>query len=52
MLRRGLLSAISLLLALAAFSQTVARKPLPTEPLEKYDNAPAAAAMILTFRRR
>ena len=47
MLRRGLLTAISLLLAIAAFSQTVARKPLPTEPLEKYDNQPAVAAPIL-----
>src|SRR5512133_874720 len=47
MLRLGLLAAISLLLALAVFSQTVARKPLPTEPLEKYDNQPAVAAPIL-----
>src|SRR6266513_2759453 len=44
MLRLGLLTAISLLLAPAVFSQTVARKPLPTEPLEKYDNPPAVAA--------
>ena len=58
MLRLGLLTAISLLLAPAAFSQTVARKPLPTEPLEKYDNPPAVAAagtsdfagVSLTFR--
>ena len=49
MLRQGLLTAISLLLAPAAFSQTVARKPLPTEPLEKYDNQPALAAPILTI---
>jgi FG-GAP-like repeat len=49
MLRLGLLTAISLLLAAAAFSQTVARKPLPTEPLEKYDNPPAVAAPILTI---
>jgi hypothetical protein len=41
MLRLGLLTAICLLLAPAAFSQTVPRKPLPTEPLEKYDNPPA-----------
>ncbi len=47
MLRRGLLTAISLLLAPAVFSQTVARKPLPTEPLEKYDNPPAVAAQVL-----
>jgi hypothetical protein len=44
MLPHGLLTAISLLLAPAVFSQTVARKPLPTEPLEKYDNPPAVAA--------
>ena len=43
MLRRGLLTVIASLLAAAAFSQTVARKPFPTEPLEKYDNPPAAA---------
>jgi len=47
MLRLGLLAVISLLLAPAAFSQTVARKPLPTEPLEKYDNPPAIAAPVL-----
>jgi hypothetical protein len=47
MLRLGLLTVISLLLAPAAFSQTVARKPLPTEPLEKYDNPPAIAAPVL-----
>ena len=41
MLRLGLLTAVCLLLAPAAFSQTVPRKPLPTEPLEKYDNPPA-----------
>jgi hypothetical protein len=46
-LRLGLLTAISLLLAPAVFSQTVARKPLPTEPLEKYDNPPAVAAPVL-----
>jgi len=44
MLRLGFLTAISPLLAAAAFSQTVARKPLPTQPLEKYDNPPAVAA--------
>ena len=49
MLRRGLLTAISLLLAPAVFSQTVARKPLPTEPLEKYDNPPAVAALVLAI---
>src|SRR6266403_3022383 len=47
MLPLGLLTAISLLLAPAVFSQTVARKPLPTEPLEKYDNPPAVAAPVL-----
>ena len=47
MLRLGLLIAIALLLAPAGFSQTVARKPLPTEPLEKYDNSPALAAPLL-----
>src|SRR6476646_7431625 len=47
MLRLGLSTAVSLLLVSAAFSQTVARKPLPTEPLEKYDNPPAVAAPIL-----
>jgi hypothetical protein len=49
MLRLGLVTAISLLLAPAAFSQTVARKPLPKEPLEKYDNPPAVAARILAI---
>src|SRR5215831_8752103 len=46
MLRLGLLAILSVLPALAAFSQTVARKPLPTEPLEKYDNPPALAAPV------
>ena len=49
MLRLGLLTAISLLLTPAVFSQTVARKPLPTEPLEKYDNPPAVAALVLAI---
>ncbi len=49
MLRLGLVTAISLLLAPAVFSQTVARKPLPTEPLEKYDNPPAVAAPALVI---
>jgi hypothetical protein len=49
MLRLRLVTAISLLLAPAAFSQTVARKPLPTEPLEKYDNPPAVPARILAI---
>ena len=35
------------MLVSAAFSQRVARKQLPTEPLEKYDNSPAVAAPIL-----
>ena len=43
MLRLGFSTAVSLLLVSAAFSQIVARKPLPTEPLEKYDNPPAVA---------
>ena len=47
MLRRGSLIALFLLLVPAGFSQTIARKPLPTEPLEKYDNPPAVAAPIL-----
>src|SRR6476646_8842736 len=47
MLRLGLATAVSLLLVSAAFSQRVARKPLPTEPLEKYDNSPAVASPIL-----
>ena len=49
MLRLGLSTAVSLLLVPAGFSQTVARKPLPTEPLEKYDNPPAVAAPLLTI---
>ena len=49
MLRLGLLTAISLLLVPAGFSQTVARKPLPTEPLEKYDNPPAVPAQVLAI---
>jgi FG-GAP-like repeat len=47
MLRLGLFTAVSLLLVSAAFSQRVARKPLPTEPLEKYDNSPAVASPIV-----
>jgi hypothetical protein len=47
MLRLALLTAISLLLVPAGFSQTDARKPLPTERLEKYDNPPAVAAPLL-----
>ena len=49
MLRRGLSTAVSLLLVSAAFSQRVARKPLPTEPLEKYDNSPAVAEQVLAI---
>jgi FG-GAP-like repeat len=50
MLRLGLLgSVISLLLITAASSQTVSRKLLPTEPLEKYDNPPALAAPAVTI---
>ncbi len=47
MLRLGLSIAVCLLIVSAAHSQSVARKPLPTEPLEKYDNSPAVAAPIL-----
>ena len=47
MLRLGLSTAICLLLLPAGFSQTVARKPLPTEALEKYDDPAAVAAPIL-----
>ncbi len=47
MLRLGLATAVSLLLVSAAFSQRVARKPLPTEPLEKYDNSPAVASPVM-----
>src|SRR5918996_1665438 len=50
MLRTGLLSSVtSLLIITAASSQTTSRKPLPTEPLEKYDNPPAFAAPILNI---
>jgi elongation factor P hydroxylase len=49
MLRLGLLTAISVLLVPAGFSQTATRKPLPTEPLEKYDNSPAIAAPALAI---
>jgi hypothetical protein len=38
---------ISSLLIAAAPGQTIPRKPLPTEPLEKYDNPPALAAPAL-----
>jgi hypothetical protein len=48
MLRPGLFaSVISLLLILTASGQTIPRKPLPTEPLEKYDNPPGPAAPAL-----
>jgi hypothetical protein len=47
MLRLGLSTAVSLLIVSTALSQRVARKPLPTEPLEKYDNSPRIAAPIL-----
>src|SRR3954463_423796 len=46
MLRLGLSTAVILLIVSAAFGQRVARKPLPTEPLEKYDNSPALAAPL------
>src|SRR4029450_10551421 len=45
MLRLGLISfATCWVVAAAASAQTVPRKPLPKEPLEKYDNPPALAA--------
>src|SRR5262245_15580879 len=44
MLRLGLITfATCSLLTAAASGQTVPRKPLPKEPLEKYDNPPALA---------
>src|SRR6476660_7947786 len=46
MLRLGLSTAVSLLIVSTALSQGVPRKPLPTEPLEKYDNSPGLAAPI------
>ena len=46
MLRLGLSTAVSLLIVSTALSQGVPRKPLPTEPLEKYDNSPGVAAPI------
>jgi hypothetical protein len=50
MFRQGLLSCVtSLLVVTAALSQTAARKPLPTGPLEKYDNPPALAAPAVTI---
>jgi hypothetical protein len=50
MFRQGLLSCVtSLLVVTAASSQTAARKPLPTGPLEKYDNPPALAAPAVTI---
>ena len=49
MFRLASLAAISFLLCAAASSQTRSRKPLPTEPLERYDNAPAPATPILAI---
>jgi hypothetical protein len=46
MLRVRVPTGISLLLVSAAFSQTLARKPLPTGPLEKYDNSPAVTPRV------
>jgi hypothetical protein len=49
MLRPGLLNAVILLSLIAvASSQTMAPKPLPKEPLEKYDNPPAPAPAAAT----
>ena len=45
MLRLGLIAC--LLLTAAALADTVARKPFPKEPLEKYDNPPFIAAPTL-----
>src|ERR1043166_7214055 len=48
MLRLGLIAfALCSLLTAAMSGQTVPRKPLPKEPLEKYDNPPAFAAPAL-----
>src|SRR4029078_5117913 len=48
MLRTGLLGSVtSLLLITAVSAQIASRKPLPAEPLEKYDNPPARAAAVL-----
>src|SRR5438309_11938867 len=48
MLRLGLITlATCSRFTAAASSQTVDRKPLPKEPLEKYDNPPAIAAPAL-----
>src|SRR5215831_19361119 len=48
MLRLGLITfATCSLLTAGASAQTVARKPLPKEPLEKYDNPPAVTAPAL-----
>ena len=48
MLRTGLLGSVtSLLLITAVSGQIASRKPLPREPLEKYDHAPARAAPVL-----
>ena len=49
MLRLRSVAGISLLLIAAALTQTVARKPLPTGPLEKYDNPPAAPTRVLAI---
>src|ERR1700758_319587 len=48
MLRLGLITlATCSLFTAAASGETFARKPLPEEPLEKYDNPPAIAAPAL-----
>jgi hypothetical protein len=41
------ISVVCSLLIATAFSQTIRRKPLPTEPLEKYENVAAPAAPVL-----
>jgi len=46
-MRAALLSSVSFLSLIAvAFGQTAARKPLPKEPLEKYDNPPPFAPAV------
>jgi hypothetical protein len=48
MSRSGLFSSVLFLLLIAAApGQSISRKPLPREPLEKYDNPPATAARAL-----
>jgi hypothetical protein len=49
MLRLGLFSSVIFLLLISlASSQTLVPKPLPKEPLEKYDNPPGLAPAAVT----